>query len=261
MSIDLPRRLAATARLPACRALLIQLLLLLPVLVMATVLEARLALAVPLLATAAMQGMLAAAFSKWWGLAPWWSLIQFGFPVALVGFAGLAIPPFVFLLLFIALLALYWTTFRTQVPFFPSNAATHAEVARLLPADRPIRFIDIGSGLGGLVLDLARRRPDSHFTGIEVAPLPWLISRLRARNRSDNARFVFGNYEAIDLADYDVVFAFLSPAAMPALWEQARGRMRAGSLLLSYEFAVPGVTPDLTTAPDGRGACLFGWHM
>ena len=48
------------------------------------------------------------------------------------------------------------------------------------PSDRPVRAVDIGSGLGGLVLELARRRPDSVFMGIELAPLPWLLSWLRA---------------------------------------------------------------------------------
>ena len=43
-------------------------------------------------------------------------------------------------------------------------------------------IVDIGSGLGGLVLDLARAPPRlRRSSGIELAPLPWLASRLRAQ--------------------------------------------------------------------------------
>jgi len=64
-----------------------------------------------------LQGGLAALISRLRGLAAWWQLIQAAFPVALVGTLSLQLPPVVFLLAFIALTALYWTTFRTQVPF------------------------------------------------------------------------------------------------------------------------------------------------
>jgi hypothetical protein len=46
------------------------------------------------------------------------------------------------------------------------------------------------------------------------------------------------------------VFAYLSPAAMPALWRKAQREMRPGSLLVSYEFEIPaasGVKTILTT--------------
>ncbi len=210
---------------------------------------------------ALLQGVIAASLSRVFGLAPWWLAIQAAFPVALAAMLALQLPPILFLGAFIALLGLYWSTFRTQVPFYPSNPSTWKAVAALLPADRPVRFVDIGSGLGGLVLHLARVRRDSAFTGIEIAPLPWLVSVLRRRAARANARFLRGDYERIDFSAYDVVFAYLSPAAMPALWRKARAEMRPGALLLSYEFAIPGVAPHVTTAPAGGGALLYGWRI
>jgi SAM-dependent methyltransferase len=134
-------------------------------------------------------------------------------------------------------------------------------VAAVLPPDRPLLVIDIGSGLGGLVLDLARRRPESTFVGIELAPLPWLASALRARLAGSSARFVRGDYEHLDLGDYDAVFAYLSPAAMDGLWRKASAEMRPGSLLLSYEFDIGAKPPDINIMPTGAGPALYGWHF
>jgi hypothetical protein len=208
---------------------------------------------------AVLQGMLAASLSRVIKLAPWWLLIQLAFPLALYAGLGLALPPWLFLVLFLVFVLVYWSTYRTQVPYFPSGQRAWHVVADLLP-HRPCHLIDIGSGLGGLVLDLAARRPDSRFTGIELAPLPWLASRVRALGKP-NAEFVLGDYENLNFADFDVVFAYLSPAAMDALWKKASAEMKSGSILLSYEFVISGHSPELTIQPAGEGPLLYGWHF
>jgi hypothetical protein len=213
------------------------------------------------LAVGLMQGGLAAFVSRLRKLAPWWWIIQFLFPIALIVVPSLGMPPILFLLGFIFLLGLYWTTFRTQVPFYPSGPVTWEAVADLLPQDRSIRFIDVGSGLGGLIIRLAKMRSESYFVGIEVAPLPWLVSFLRARITRSGGRFVRGDYCRLDFAEYDVVFAYLSPAAMPSLWEKARAEMRPDSLLLSYEFPIPGVKSHIIIMPVANGPALFCWRM
>lgn len=248
-------------RAPAMRAASIQILAFAFVLALAAVAPLLSGRQLTVAVAALLQGVIAASLSRMFRLAPWWLAIQAAFPLALVAMLALQLPPAIFLVAFVALLALYWSTFRTQVPFYPSNPAAWKTVAALLPPGRPVQFADIGSGLGGLVLDLACTRPDSVFTGIEIAPLPWLISALRAKVSPTGARFVRGDYECVDFSQYDVVFAYLSPAAMPALWRKARAEMRSGTLLLSYEFAIPGVASHLTMAPTEGGPLLYGWHM
>jgi hypothetical protein len=247
-------------RVPAVQALLIQCAAL-PPCWLAVVMFSSMHVDVTLGAAALLQGALAAALSWWRKLAPWWLAIQLLFPLALLAGAGLHLPPWLFLAGFVVLLLVYWSTFRTQVPYYPSGKRAWDAVAGLLPPGRPVYLVDIGSGLGGLVLDLARRRPESTFAGIELAPLPWLVSWLRARLAANNVRFVRGDYEQLDLGDYDVVFAYLSPAAMGALWRKASAEMRPGALLLSYEFGIMTKPPDLTIVPTGRGPSLYGWHF
>jgi SAM-dependent methyltransferase len=245
---------------PAVAALLLQVAAF-PLTLAMTWLLATAGIPMSYLSVAAIQGLVAAGLSWWRGLASWWRAIQLLFPAALFGAFQLAIPPLAFLAVFLFLLLLYWSTYRTQVPYYPSNRRVWEAVAGLLPDKQAVRVIDIGSGLGGLVLDLARRSPAIEATGIELAPLPWLASRLRARLARSRARFIRGDYNALNFGEFDLVFAYLSPAAMDALWRKAAREMRPGSLLLSYEFNIDDRSPDRIVYPTEGGPALHIWHF
>lgn len=250
-------------RAPALRALFGQALAFPPTLA-STWLLARAGVPMSDLAVALLQGAWAALLAWRAGLAPWWRAIQFAFVPVLVLSRGVAdaaaLPPAVFLVVFVVLLLVFWSTFRTQVPYYPSGREVRDIVAGLLP-DRPVAVVDIGSGLGGLVMDLAGRRADCDVTGIELAPLPWLASSLRARVTGSRARFLRGDYERLNLGHYDVVFAYLSPAAMGALWDKAQAEMKPGSLLLSYEFVIPERAPDRVFVTATGKKTLYCWYF
>jgi hypothetical protein len=251
------RRISA---IPALRALAIQCLSF-PLTLAAVWLLARAGAAPNYAHAALLQGAFAAGLSRWTGMARWWPPIQFAFPVAVFAAASLALPPAVFLAGFVVLLVLFWSTFRTQVPYYPSGKAVRGAVAGLLPRGGSPRAIDIGSGFGGLVMELARMRPDARVEGIELAPLPWFASRLVAAATRSRARFCLGDYERLDFGSYDLVFAYLSPAAMGALWHKAQREMRPGSRLASYEFVMTGRRPDEVLAPEGSSRQLYVWHF
>ena len=273
--------LQRVARAPAVRALLIQCGAA-PLTLAIIYLMASGRLPVGYWTVAAVQGLLAAGLTWKLGLAVWWRPIQLLFPLALLAALALRLPPWLFLAAFLILLGLYWSTFRTQVPYYPSSPAVWDAVRQALPppapappeplpggAARPLTVIDIGSGLGGLVLYLARQRPDAVCSGIELAPLPWLYSQLRSRLRAAAAgpharhapRFLLGDYEKLDFARYDVVFAYLSPAAMAGLWRKAAAEMRPGAMLLSYEFAIDARAPDRTIHATAGGRALYIWYF
>lgn len=196
----------------------------------------------------------------------WWRWIHAGFPLAVLAMSQWHVPQGVYLAAFLFTLSLYWTTFRTQVPFFPSRPVAWQEVARLLPAGQAVHLIDIGSGIGDMVMHVAKQHTGQHgrassFTGIEIAALPWLVSYLRSRLRRSTAVFRLGDYNELDFAHYDVVFAYLSPAAMRKLWAKASSEMRAGSMLISYEFEIPGITPSRVIAGTGQSPSLYVWQI
>ncbi|WP_343730875.1 class I SAM-dependent methyltransferase [Duganella sp.] len=213
------------------------------------------------LTVAVLQGVLAAGLTWKLALARWWRLIQLLFPLAVLTALALQLPSWLFGAAFLLLLGWYWSTFRTQVPYYPSGPAVWDAVRQLLPAGQAPRVIDIGSGLGGLVLYLARVRPDAQVMGIELAPLPFLYSWLRARLSGSAARFARGDYETLDFSRFDLVFAYLSPAAMPQLWRKARAEMCPGSMLVSYEFIVEERSPDRILHVTESEIPLYIWYF
>lgn len=247
-----------TAIAPSLKALSIQIVAVLAAAALLISLKKITGTASPAIVFAVLTGTMAAVISYRCHLAWWWMPIQLLFTPALLAANTLPIPPVAFLIIFLVLLGVFWNTFRTQVPLFLSGPAVWDAVEVLLPT-RPVRCIDIGSGLGGVVLALAACRRDCEFVGVELAPLPWLISAIRGRMRRSSARFIRRDYYTLDLADYDVVFAYLSPAAMPAVWQQARAQMRSGSMLISYAFGLAEVPPDQVSQPNAVGPSLFVW--
>ncbi|NDP57762.1 MAG: class I SAM-dependent methyltransferase [Oxalobacteraceae bacterium] len=255
MSFPFPVSLKA----PAVRALLLQLLSFVIVVAGVLLFWRAAGQVLPVWLLAILQGSIAATLTRWRAMASWWLPIQLFFAPALVLVFGWQLPSWIFLLAFLLMLGLYWSTYRTQVPLYLSGQRVWHAVNQLLP-ERPLRGIDIGSGLGGLVLDLARRRPDSRFFGIELAPLPWLFSWLRARLRGSSACFLRGDYQTLDFSSFDVVFAYLSPVAMPPLWAKFQAEMPVGALLVSYEFAIEEHPADEIHQPIKAGPYLYVWH-
>ena len=247
-------------RLPAVRALLTQVLSLLLVVPSAIALAHLGHYFIPLYAVVLAQGLVAALLSRLIGLASWWILIQFAFVPLLYVAAAFALPSGVYLAGFLLLLALYWSTYRTQVPYYPSGPAGWRAVAAILPSGS-LRIVDIGSGFGGMVRHLARERADCTVLGVELAPLPCWVAKFINTASGSRGRILHGDYQELDFAEYDVVFAYLSPAAMPDLWAKARAEMRPGSLLLSYEFAIPGIESQITNISEGDDRILHGWRM
>lgn len=211
---------------------------------------------------ALLQGIVAARLGRGLGMEAWWLPMHALFVPGLVWTLGFGLPPVYALAAFCLLASLYWGVSRTRVPLFLSSRAAAQAVADLLPQERSFTFLDLGCGLGGVLACLARARPAGRYYGIESAPVPFLLSRLRAAFGAQSCRISWGDFRDLDLGRYDVVYAYLSPAAMGDLWHKASREMRSGSLLISNSFAVPGVPPALTVATGAHGdSRLLLWRM
>ncbi len=171
----------------------------------------------------------------------WWRLIHALFAPLAWWVATLSIDPGWFLLCFILLLLVYRGAISGQVPLYLSNTLTASAIADLTTDYPAMRFIDLGAGIGSIIYPLSKARPDARLNGIENAPATWLIGYLRTIGAS-NCTWHWGDLWRTRLADYDVIYAFLSPAPMPALWEKIQREMRPGSLFISNSFAVPDVS-------------------
>ena len=158
-----------------------------------------------------LQGLLAGLISYCFRMPVWWVPIHFVFiPLAITTLA-LNISPFWFFICFLGLMLIYGKTYKTQVPFYLSSKSVNTALETLLPKQAQFSFVDLGSGCGGLLNNLASIHKNGIFYGIESAPLPFLISKLRNIFCTSACKIFWGDFWKHDFSKYDVVYAYLSP--------------------------------------------------
>lgn len=210
---------------------------------------------IPLL-MALLQGGVAAAIAFRLRAPRWWLPIHLFFVPLAVLVQRADIAPGWFLAGFVLLFLVFWRTDKSRVPLYLSNRQTATALAAQLPP-APCRVLDIGCGDGGLLRRLALARPDCAYVGIEYAPLPWLLAKLRCF-RLANVTVRLGDFWDEPLAGYGLVYAFLSPAPMLRLWIKAGAEMAPDALLVSNSFTVPGVEADrIVKVADRRATRLY----
>jgi len=207
-----------------------------------------------------LQSVSAAVVTKLLGLPSWWVWIGLCFPgaMALALNAG-DLPAWPFGVGFVVLYLFFSNTARERVPLYLTNRPTTEALLSLMQQRNAKRFTDLGSGLGGVVraLDGEGRRA----RGVETAPMVWLVSTILSKLQR-RGRIVRQDIWTAEIAGEDVVYAFLSPEPMPALFAKAKREMKLGSLLVSNSFAVPGVEPaEIWELSDRRKTRLYLYEM
>lgn len=249
------------ARYPALLALLSQVSALLLSWLLLIMLAKSLGWHVSLLGAACLQGVLAALIGQRCGLSRWWLPINLCFVPGLVLLHDHTLPPWLLLAGFAVLLMLNWNAFTERVPLYLTGSAAEQRLSfRLAALPATFRFVDLGCGLGGTLLRMSRAYPRAHFVGVETAPLTFALCWLRCLPQR-NCQIRFRSLWREPLAGYDVVYCFLSPEPMPALWHKAAAEMGGDALLISNSFEVPGVeAQEIIPVNDWRHSRLLLWR-
>lgn len=205
----------------------------------------------------ALAFLLASLTRQYW----WWRVIHAVFAPAAVLFSGLDIAPEWYLAAFVLMFLVYRGALTSQVPLYLSSREAARTLAGFL-ADMPAgKIVDLGAGTGSIVCTLAKMRPDIQVFGIENSYLPWAIGFLRSK-RFKNCHWSLGSFWQASLAEYDVVYAFLSPAPMSRLWLKVKQEMRPGALFISNSFRVPDIAASSEIeVSDSRKTRLYCYRL
>ncbi|AMK76474.1 MULTISPECIES: class I SAM-dependent methyltransferase [Methylomonas] len=209
----------------------------------------------------AIQGCLAALFSRSFRQPIWWLPIHLLFvPAVLLGLTW-QVPAGLYLLVLLLLTLLFWGTVKGDVPLFLSSPAVSDALIEIANSEGAQSFADIGAGVGTVVVPLGKARPDISIVALERAPLPWLLAAWRCRDLA-NVRVGLSSFWDEDLRQFDVVFAFLSPLVMAKIGEKIRREMRPGSLFVSSSFPIPNSEPEsVLELNDRRKTRLYCYRI
>lgn len=172
-----------------------------------------------------------------------------GFPLSALalGVAG-TLPPAVWLLLLLPVLALYPLRAWRDAPLFPTP---HGALAGLdAVVGWPQRVHDAGCGLGHGLAALRRLWPQAALSGSEWSPLLAWATGWRCRQAQVQVRR--GDMWAVPWGGYDLVYLFQRPESMARAHAKAARELAPGAWLVSLEFAVPGAVPVACLQGDGR---------
>lgn len=245
---------------PGAKLLLLQLAAAVLWLALATPLMLSLGMLLSPLQHALGAGAIAVALGVAWRLPGWWLPINFLFIPALLLMQGLGLASSWYLAAFVLLFLVYGGVARSQVPLYLSSQQAWHAVAERVPARGAV--VDLGSGLGGMLAFLSRQHPEGRYAGVETAPLPFLLCWLRAQLGGRRYTILWNSLWKVDLRPFDVVYAYLSPVPMAALWLKVHAEMRPGTLFISNTFAVPGVEPtEVVQLDDLHHSKLFLYRL
>jgi hypothetical protein len=191
-----------------------------------------------------------------------WKVVNALLPISAALSLAVSIPAWVFAVPFVGLLATYAPAFWTRVPYYPTSRAAYPLILAELPPNVPFTFIDIGCGLGDLLVFLKKHRPMGRFYGVEVGLIPYIVSKLKSHLRGNGRISVsFKDLNKLSLDHYDYVYAFLSPAAMSTVWDKVCHEMKPGSTFITNSFEVSAEATYKITIKDSRGSSLFVHKM
>ena len=160
-----------------------------------------------------------------------------------VGPGGLALLTVVIL----AALLVVAYTLRTGVPPWPSSPAARRALLAALPPDQalpPGDIMELGSGWGGLALSLAAHRPGRRVVAVELSPVPWAITRMRAlAGQVGNLEARRADLHRGDVSEAALIVCYLHREAMTRLAARLAAEAPPGAWILSNGFGLGDWTP------------------
>lgn len=126
-------------------------------------------------------------------------------------------------------------------PSVDSSTRLIKKALKLAKLKKGEKIYDIGSS-NGQVLKIASRDFSTKAIGLEIAPFPYLISRINCLGQK-NIIIKFKNMFKEDLNDADVIYCYLLPGLMQKLSQKFDRELKPGVRVVSNGFLLPDKKP------------------
>lgn len=131
---------------------------------------------------------------------------------------------------------IFWVI-RTKVPFVrvPSK-----HLDRLFHELKELEFpphstvFEMGSGFGDFSFRAKRKWHHSIVKGVEISPLHIWYTRVKTDLMKQNIAFIQQDFFTINLAEANLIFAFLVPEVSNKLWNKIKKECQPGTLFILY---------------------------
>ena len=153
-------------------------------------------------------------------------------------------------------LLIFFPTLREPIPFYPTRPGLYRDIAELISETGARRCVDLGSGFGSILFALAPSFPDTLFVGYETGIVPVTIARIRSW-WYPNTLFIRKSLWTANLAEFDLIYAFLSPPPMGQLERKLHAEMGSHATFVTNSFPLPGYSPSSSVSCGGQSLLIY----
>ena len=122
-------------------------------------------------------------------------------------------------------------------PFVPTPLKAVKKMIKMAKIKKGDKVYDIGCGDGRMV-HLASKEYGAISVGLEIAPLVYLLARLRHFLWRSKAKILYRDFKHYDLRDADVVLCYLMPETLSKLQSKLEQDLKKGTRIVSYAFPI-----------------------
>ncbi len=132
-------------------------------------------------------------------------------------------------------------SFKKLVPYVPTPYKIIRKMIKLAEIKPGDNIIDIGSGSGRIILEVATKFPnpvtgvDNSSTLILITKFRFWLNKIFGRLKTEDYQIIKTDFLNYGLANYNVVFCFLTNTAMEKLKDNFE-KLPGGSIIISYHF-------------------------
>lgn len=158
----------------------------------------------------------------------------------------------------VSLLAIAYAYYawRTKIPLVFTQRAARKVILDFVKLEaegkkkKKLKIYDLGAGLGGLSIAVARMLPDADVIGLEMGGPIWAIANLRRLICGPkNVRFLKRDFWKHDIRDADIVLCYLGDVVMADLMKKLRRESKPERLFISNTFPLPADWPPEQRIP------------
>lgn len=122
----------------------------------------------------------------------------------------------------------------------PSGRKATRAMLSLLKESDPKVIYELGSGWGGLAVQIAKTFPHAKVVAFELSPIPYLWSKIQSF-KMKNLKFYRKDFLKVDLSTADTMVCYLFPKGMELLEKKLQKQ-----IVISNSFALPNRKPTKT---------------
>lgn len=128
---------------------------------------------------------------------------------------------------------------HTKLPYVPSHKNVVRKIIQLGILDNKKHVVDLGSGLGWLLVTLAKHHVETQFYGVELRKIFFWMSKMYTFGFRHRIHITQGDMFDYDIREADAIVGFWIPSLMPELLEKFRNECAQDCVIISNMFRLP----------------------